>query len=170
DRVRVLPDEAVHVHARVEFQDARLVVRVLPHFLEGAAPAVLGPVAVVQARLGVPAAEEDDPLGPFPAPASDRPDVAGERVFLQIEEELLERGGTASRGADEFTLWQEEVLGRMAPSVATAHSRGSSKKVPTQVPRLRTGGAWRDGRCATCDPKGLLCSGVLRPMPRPRNF
>src|SRR5881396_1592923 len=127
DRVRVLPDEAVHVHARMEFEDARLVVRVLPHFLQGAAPAVLGPVAVVQARFGVPAAKEDDSLGSFPAPASDRPDVAGERVLLQIEEELLERVGTASRGTDEFTLWQEEVLGRMAPSVATAHSRGSSK-------------------------------------------
>src|SRR5437867_2536551 len=62
---------------------------------------------------------------------SDRADVARERVLLQIEEELLERVGTAPRGADEFSLWQEEVLGRRGPSVATAHSRGPSKKVPT---------------------------------------
>src|SRR3989449_4625552 len=138
DRVRVLSHQTVHVDSGVELQDPRLVVRVLPHFLERTPPAVLCAVPMVQARLGVPAAQEDDPLGAFPTPAPDRADVARERVLLQIEEELLERVGTAPRGADEFSLWQEEVLGRRGPSVATAHSRGPSKKVPTQLPRLRT--------------------------------
>src|SRR5207249_9543573 len=99
--------------------------------LESTAPAVLRAVPMVQARLGVPAAKEDDPLGPFPAPAPNRADVTLERVLLEIEEELLEGVGTAPRGADEFSLWEEEVLGRRGPSVATAHSRGPSKKVPT---------------------------------------
>src|SRR5881409_4223846 len=93
---------------------------------------------MVQAGLRVSAAEEHDPFGPLPGPAPNRPDVAGERILLQIEEQLLERVRTAPRGADEFSLWQEEVLGRRGPSVATAHSRGPSKKVPTQFPRLRT--------------------------------
>src|SRR3989449_9560057 len=131
DRVRVLSHQTVHVNSGVELQDARLVVRVLPYFLQRTPPAVLGAVPVVQACLGVPAAKEDDALGPFPAATSDRADVARERVLLQIEEELLERVGTAPRGADGFSLWQEEVLGRRGPSVPAAHSRGPSKKVPT---------------------------------------
>src|SRR5881296_1047727 len=145
DRIRVFADEAVHVHAGMELQDARLVVRVLPHLLQGAPPAVLGAVAMVQAGLRVSATEEHDPFGPLPGPAPNRPDVAGERILLQVEEQLLERVRTAPRGADEFSLWQEEVLRREAPSVAPAHSRGPSKKVPTQFSRLRTGGMRRGG-------------------------
>src|SRR3989442_6461722 len=124
-----------------------MYARELQQLLEDAPHEVLGAVAMVQAGFRVSAAEEHNPFGPLPGAAPNRSDVAGKGIFPQVEQELLERGRTAPRGADEFSLWQEEVLRREAPSVAPAHSRGPSKKVPTQFPRLRTGGMRRgDGR------------------------
>src|SRR2546426_1054805 len=130
-RSRRLANESVHADTRVQLQDARLIVGVLPHLFLRTAPALLRVVALVQACLRVPSAEEDDSLGPPPRGGAHRPDVARERVLLQIEEELLERIRTAPRCPDEFSLWQEEVLGRKVPSVVAAHSPGPSKKVPT---------------------------------------
>src|SRR2546428_10744654 len=114
----------------MQIKDARLAGRALPHLLQGAPPAVLGAVAMVQAGLRVSAAEEHDPFGPLPGPAPNRPDVAGERIVLQVEGQLLERVRTAPRGAGEVSHWQGEALWREAPSVASAPSRERSKKVP----------------------------------------
>src|SRR5207237_1085999 len=78
-------------HARVEFEDARFVVGVLPHLLEGGPPAVLRVLALVQTRLRVPSAEEHDSLRPLAAGRSDRPNVARERILLQVKEALCQR-------------------------------------------------------------------------------
>jgi hypothetical protein len=109
----------------VQLQDARLIVRVLPYLFQGAAPAVVRAVALVEARLRVPRAKEDDSFGPPTRRGANRPDVPGERVLLQIEEELLERIRAAPRGADEFSLWEEEILRRKVPSVVTGPFPGS---------------------------------------------
>src|SRR3989442_12163147 len=93
---------------------------------------------MVWSARALPAWEEEVSLGPFPAPAPNRPDVARERVLLQIEQELLERVGTAPRGTDEFSLWKEEVLRRRGPSLATPHSQAPFKRILTWLPRVRT--------------------------------
>src|SRR6266545_7009090 len=131
DRIRILPDEAVHVHPRVQLEDARVVVRVLPDFLQGGSSAVLPFPALIQARLGIAAAEQDDPFRPPPARRPDAPYVPGEGILLQIEEQLLQRVRAAPRRADEFSLWEEEVLGRNGTSEGSYHPLVPSKKVPT---------------------------------------
>ena len=82
----------------------------------------------MEARFGIPAPQEDDPLGPLPADTSNRPDVAGEGVLLQVEEELLQGVRPAPSGADEFTLWEQEVLGRRVPSLLASIPRAPLKR------------------------------------------
>ena len=67
DRIRVLADEAVHVDPRVQLEDARVVVGVLPDFLQGGPSSILPVAALVEGRLRVPAAEQDDPFRASPA-------------------------------------------------------------------------------------------------------
>ena len=130
DRVRIFPHEAVHVHAGMELEDARLVVRVLPHLLERIPSAILRIVPLMQARFRIAGAQEHDAFGAPPARAANGPDVARERVLLEIEEELLERLRPTPGRPDEFALWKKEVLGREVPS-AGVHRAGPPKKVPT---------------------------------------
>src|SRR5207247_9708073 len=126
--------EAVHVHARVELEYARFVVGVLPHLLEGGPPAVLPVLALVQTRLRVPSAEEHDSLRPLAAGRSDRPNVARERILLQVKEELFQRVRPAPGCADEFALWEEEVLGRRFPSVLASIPRAPLKRLQPSSP------------------------------------
>src|SRR5207302_8023020 len=151
DCIRVFADEAVHVHARVELEDARLVVGVLTHLLEGGPPAVLRVLALVQTRLRVPSAEEHDSLRPLAAGRSDRPNVARERILMQVKEELFQRVRPAPGCADEFALWEEEVLGRGFPSVLAsipqAPLKGCNLVPPFENTRLAPGEKPPPARC-----------------------
>jgi len=129
DGIRVFPHEPVHVDARMQLEDARFIVGVLPDLLQGVPSALLRRLALVQARLGIPASEEHDALRPFSADRPNRPDIARERILLQVEEKLLERIRPAPRRADEFSLWEQEVLGREVPSVLASISRAPLKRL-----------------------------------------
>jgi hypothetical protein len=56
--------------------------------------------------------KEDDPVRPDALAGPDDPDVARERVLLQVEQELLQGAGSASRGPDELSFWEKKVLRR----------------------------------------------------------
>lgn len=118
----------------MEFEDAGFVIGILPHFLERVPPTILGVVALVEARLGIPASEEDDSLGPLPSGVPDRADIAGEGVFLEVEEQLLQRVRPAPGRPDEFSLWEQEVLGRRVPSAAVTISEASLNRFQPSFP------------------------------------
>src|SRR5207247_8565162 len=128
------PDAPVPVHACAELEDARIIVGVLPHLLERRPPAVVRILPRVQTRLGVSSAEEHEPLRPLAAGRSDRPNVARERILLQVEEELFQRVRPAPGCADELALWEEEVLGRRFPSVLASIPRAPLKRLQPSSP------------------------------------
>ena len=100
----MLQEDRLYLDPRVELDRACLVVGVLPDLLQGGPPGLRLVPAEVEGRDGVPGLDEDEALRRLAVRDPDRPDVTGEGVLLEVQEERLEGVRAAGDPADDLPL------------------------------------------------------------------